>query len=1047
MNPRYTKLAVLVLILCGHVCARAEDIDLFVGPTGNTTRPNVLFVIDNTANWNQAFETEIEALQLVFENMSAIDGSARFNVGIMLATETGSPNNNTSGGYVRAAIRPITRDTGKLYSDMIGNFHKLNDKGNAGYSAMQMVEAYRYFSSGVPYAGNGKVKTDFALNTCADCNLTAVQKLANAKVWALAGNALPGKQSSPYQSAIDANGCAKNFIIYISNGPNQQSASTDSSANAALAAAIAEAGVGSAATITISPTGSQSNPSDEWAKFMKQSVLAVTTYTLDVNPPASGQGPGWTALLQSMAKVSNGAYAAVDSSGGAEGIAEKINSYLSQIQAVNSVFASVSLPVSVNTQGTYLNQVYVGMFRPDSNANPRWIGNLKQYRIGLSSVSTLRLQDASSPAPLNAINPNTGFIDECVRSFWSSASTYWGFLPQGGCIGATAAATQLNLISDIPDGNVVEKGAHAQRLRALTARALKTCSPVFLSCTANTDFSTNNGAITESLLGAGSSTERDQLIRWAYGIDVDDENANGSRTDMRASIHGDVVHSRPVAINFGSAAAPSVVVFYGGNDGVLRAVNGNRTADISGVPAGGELWGFMPPEYFGHIKRQRDNTQKNNFPNVTVPPTSLQPAPKSYGMDGPVTAYKDSSNTWIYATMRRGGRVLYSFNVNPANPADITLKWKKGCAGNFSAPGVASDANCTSGYSDAWAALGQTWAAPQAFKAKAETEPLLIMGGGYDTCEDSHPNVCSSPKGSAIFVLEANTGNLLRVFTTDRSVVADVVIVPDSTGHASIAYAVDLGGNIYRISIGSKAIGDWAMTKVASLGCAGAVGCTHNRKFMFAPDVASDGSGGYFLLLGSGDREKPLLYSNPVSNYFFMVKDKPEDSTWLSSEAGNCGSAVICKDSLLGTFPGPTPSAAMLAAKKGWFLPLESSEQVVTSAITIFGTVTFSTHQPTLPDPDKCTSNLGTARVYNIFYLDASPVKKDRFEILPPDIGLPPSPVAGLVTLDNGQTVPFCIGCSPASPLEAEQPPVPTSSFPTQPKRRVYWYIDSAESP
>ena len=37
---------------------------------------------------------------------------------------------------------------------------------------------------------------------------------------------------------------------------------------------------------------------------------------------------------------------------------------LNQIRAANSVFAAASLPVSANTQGTYLNQVYIGMFRP-----------------------------------------------------------------------------------------------------------------------------------------------------------------------------------------------------------------------------------------------------------------------------------------------------------------------------------------------------------------------------------------------------------------------------------------------------------------------------------------------------------------------------------------------------------------------------------------------------------------------------------------------------------------------------------------------------------
>jgi type IV pilus assembly protein PilY1 len=98
---------------------------------------------------------------------------------------------------------------------------------------------------------------------------------------------------------------------------------------------------------------------------------------------------------------------------------------------------------------------------------------------------------------------------------------------------------------------------------------------------------------------------------------------------------------------------------------------------------------------------------------------------------------------------------------------------------------------------------------------------------------------------------------------------------------------------------------------------------------------------------------------------------------------------------------------------------------------------------PPIPTPGQCSSDLGTARVYNVSYLDAAGQNDNntRYEELPSDIGLPPSPVAGMVTLDDGTTVPFCIGCSAESPLEAEEPPIPPSSTPAQPKGRVYWYI------
>ena len=71
----------------------------------------------------------------------------------------------------------------------------------------------------------------------------------------------------------------------------------------------------------------------------------------------------------------------------------------------------------------------------------------------------LRTRDADDNSAITSL---TGFITECARSYWtpSSVDTYWIFRPQGGCL-AVANST----ISNYPDGNVVEKGAHAQWLR------------------------------------------------------------------------------------------------------------------------------------------------------------------------------------------------------------------------------------------------------------------------------------------------------------------------------------------------------------------------------------------------------------------------------------------------------------------------------------------------------------------------------------------------------------------------------------------------------
>ena len=204
---------------------------------------------------------------------------------------------------------------------------------------------------------------------------------------------------------------------------------------------------------------------------------ASSRYTVDVDKIATGQGRAGANCSKAWRGVSNGRYFSVTSGNGGADLTDALGRIFSEIQAVNSVFASVSLPVSITTQGTFLNQVYIGQFRPDADALPRWPGNLKQYKLGILN-NQLRTLDADD---FSAINPGTGFLTECARSFWTptAVDTYWSFYPQGDCL-----AVPNSDVSNYPDGNIVEKGGHAYRLRAATTRTMKTCSPVFSSCTA-----------------------------------------------------------------------------------------------------------------------------------------------------------------------------------------------------------------------------------------------------------------------------------------------------------------------------------------------------------------------------------------------------------------------------------------------------------------------------------------------------------------------------------------------------------------------------------
>ena len=435
------KNLLVVIMTVISTAALAEDIDLFVGAAPLTAEdaPNVLIIMDNTANWNTAFTNEKEALASVLSGLA----QDKFKVGLMMFSETGAGNSNPGGGYVRAALRLMDATNKPLYQSLVNGLDVINDKSNSGKLGLTMAEAYYYFSGANAYAGHNKAKRDYAGNSVGG------YPSSNA-VYALTGNAFDSSSSTAYQNPVTS-GCQKNFIIYISNGAVQDNSSDTSTANTKLAAAG-----GSTTQITLSPSGSQANAGDEWARFMAITApTKVVTYTLDVDPVGTGQGPGFTALLKSMANAGKGKYFKVDSSvnSGAQ-ITDALNQVFTEIQAVNSAFASASLPVSVNTQGTHLNQVFIGFFRPDANAAPRWNGNLKQYQFVASlsgGMIALNLADADGNL---AINYNTGFLTPCARSFWTPIFTdnYWSFNPQGSC---TAIANSD--ISNYPDGDVWKK--------------------------------------------------------------------------------------------------------------------------------------------------------------------------------------------------------------------------------------------------------------------------------------------------------------------------------------------------------------------------------------------------------------------------------------------------------------------------------------------------------------------------------------------------------------------------------------------------------------
>jgi type IV pilus assembly protein PilY1 len=456
-------------------------------------------------------------------------------------------------------------------------------------------------------------------------------------------------------------------------------------------------------------------------------------------------------------------------------------------------------------------------------------------------------------------------------------------------------------------------------------------------------------------------------------------------------------------------------VFYGANDGALHAVKGGQNAVTDGV----EVWSFVAPEFYSGLvtpgSYNKYTRLRSGIPVLQLPstPPGILPTPqeKDYFFDGPIGSYQDfaAGKSWIFVAARRGGRLIYAFDVSdPVNPI---FMWKK------------TPADLPN--------LGQTWSEPKAILVKGSADPVLIFGGGYDITEDlATPGATTA--GNRVYVLNAMTGALIREFSSTtnggalvKSIPSDIATVDvDFDGFTDNAYVGDMGGRVFRLDLDDVNPANWKMHVLADLGS--------TRKFFFQPDVVL-GLSERTIVIGSGDREKPLITS--TTDRFYGLRD-----TEMGKNVAASPLVPITEGDLVA-------SGTPVAGTKGWYVNLLPGEKVVNSPLTIAGVTYFSTNQPSPPLPGTCTANLGIARAYALDFTsgtagidknqDGSKNADDMFTVLTGG-GLPPSPVGGIVELDDGRKVGFIIGSGEGgSSIEGARVRITVPMV----RRKVYWNV------
>lgn len=1010
---------------------KAEDIDLFKGGGAqDPSPPNVLIYLDNTSNWsanNQAWkktdvtskcagdstclnyvsqifgkdsslvqgEVELAAIKLVINELvcNVTDGiPMRVNVGLMMlkpdkGTYTNNAGTSTSasglGGFIRRSIALLDSSRcSTITSDMDTIYQKVTDPAwkapaDANYGGA-MFDAFKYYGGHTNPAGAAAGAAGSPTGHVSFGPLRFATPIDLEEPSAFKDSSKLEFRSPITTPAVNSCG-GKNYILLIGNGYPK---ADDSSLLSGLSYNWVNSQFAAASSGYLG---------DVWARFLSTTDASplsgqqtIITSTLNVYNKA--EDISQTALLKSMAKHGNGTYYEVG--GNLAQLVDSLRNFFISINAANQAFAPSTLAPSSSMGGMDINQVYLGMFRPDKN--PRWFGNLKLYQLMLDGIdangsANIYLSDSAG----NPARSGSGFITDNAISFWTQASTFWNYrCGSGSSTGdALLCGTPISA-SDSPDGAVVEKGGAGQKLRlSFTSDSSNSGRKIYTdNGYSRIDFNTGN--ITATQVGVGTTGERDSLVNWVRGVDNIGENpavANGPRPSMT----GDVVHSEPVAVNYGTtaggcspASTGDVVVYYAGNDGMLHALSGGRTE-------GTELWSYIPSDFLGSLKRLRDNAPAVTFPGP-VPATSFN---KPYLIDGNLSVYAPDANgdckpdkVWLFLTMRRGGRHIYALDVtNKSNPAFL---WKR----SYTDTGLSG--------------LGQTWSRLSPILL-ANGDLALIVGAGYDQSAEDRPfNTETGSYGSAItstrsmgkgiFILTLGpSGQIqsIKFFSSGSySFPSDVAVVSDiNTGFAERAYIGDTGGNIWRISFRDPATSaitedssKWSMTQIAALGS--------DQKFLFPPDVARC-DGADVILIGSGNREEP--FDKTIPYRFYQIKDPV---------SGVVGLPDLTNVTTMGTQPDPN--------QKGWYINLATGEKTVGSAVTQSGTTYFPTNLAASNSGAECSTSLGEARLYglscstggpSVYALDSSGQATARFETIAGG-GFPPSPTSTVVKLIDAKT-------------------------------------------
>ena len=495
---------------------------------------------------------------------------------------------------------------------------------------------------------------------------------------------------------------------------------------------------------------------------------------------------------------------------------------------------------------------------------------------------------------------------------------------------------------------------------------------------------------------AGDTPARDAVIEYIRG--VSSANPDQAAKDVVYKL-GDVFRSTPVTIgtpsafyddnrdinysytcgsstakvnafakhrcdNCRAASCPNTkrIIVAGANDGQLHAF---RTSDMS------EAWSFIPP---------------NLLVKLNTITHSQHPANQTHGyfVDGPVTVAdvwlgdgdgkSKQKDDWKSVLMFGEGRGsdpnlwsssphcdsgfspvysasypyycgFYALNVTDT-PNPPLYMWHLGGASALA--------------SDKATYLGDPWSRmmPGKVLIGGKEKWVGFIGGGYNGNKCPQVGTCDT-RGKGFFIVDLKDGSILKSFThaNDTRMIYSIpaaasILDADNDGFIDTAYIGDLGGNIWRIKLCTRAEAesaagctesDWKLTLFYN-SASGQI-----RPIYTTPAAAVDGAGNLWIYWGTGDKNDPTAAN--AQEQFYALKDNDRTTTYTINDMENITT---------GTYDNTT------STKAGYYITIGGmGEKILADPIVFGGVVYFTTYKPPANQPCEQT---GTASLFGIRY-------------------------------------------------------------------------------